>query len=174
MRTIGTKRNREILRNISRRNAEVLAEVSSVSQDAKSDGAMIPFRRTMKVSMSACVKPGDVVRYADDHYAVAEFQDQIDSRIYRMVPLNRKVKHERDQIVKDLATGLTKDNVRKNLGQIEVFWRSLTLLRDGATDTKLKRYQVVSPVEIKEGDILDGLMVKVVEQEAGLYVAEVK
>lgn len=170
MKKLHHRRFKVIFKNITK-NAAVLAEIVDPTGELQSTEEVT---QLLRVTKRAILDSGDHLYFQGNHYGVSSYSKEVLDTLYRLIPFPDVVSWQVQQVsVEDTLTGLLKpvDSISPPVQALHCKKKTEGFEGDIHSNTKPKTCYLMTEV-VSVGDLLDGMPVKHIYKEQGIYKVE--
>lgn len=178
------------LANVSRRAESMLKTIDGFPFPgtifAQNEGTVPSYdfsepRFLVRVRMSSPVVSGMIIVGIDGRKFITADHDQASLsgemlyRTLKLFPANRNMKWERETTITDTLTGLEKGTGKADLGTIWCMNEPITKEPiDLTLRIKEQMFRIITNADIKENDVLDGMIVRRIDNVLGVKLIELQ
>jgi hypothetical protein len=131
-------------------------------------------RRQLLTSITSPARPGMIIKDGLRKYLLIDRAEKTRNmtRVFSLAEVTQTAAWSREEQSTDLVTGLDRSYAKTDLGMIEVVWELMQVQSDSEAQGGSK-YRVLTGATLQLGDMLDGKVVKFVQQVQGITYGEV-
>jgi len=131
-------------------------------------------RRQMLTSITSPARPGMIIKDGLRKYMLIDRAEKTRNmtRVFSLAEVTHTASWSREKKSPDLVTGLDRSYYKQPFGAIDLVWELMQIQNDNEAQSGSK-YRVLTSVDLQLGDMLDGKVVKFVQQVQGITYGEV-